>query len=497
MTGTGTGNKEAGYGLLILSISLAMFMTSLDGTIVNIALPTISESFGVATSAVSWVATAYLLVLAGCALVFGKVSDVIGFKKVFLSGFIIFTIGSFMCGFLPDFFGSLDWLIVSRMFQAVGGAMIASIAPAMITAYIPMEQKGKAMAIIMMLAGLGTAIGPTIGGFLTQYFSWHAIFFINIPVGILAVLLGAKVIPAGRGTGTFAGFDRAGAVLVFAGLASLLFVVSEGETMGWTSLPILALAVLAVVTLGWFVRHELQTADPILDLTLFRNRNFLLTNLVLALVFFSFSGINYLLPFYLKYVRDFDTSSAGLIMTALSFAMMGAGLLSGLLFNRTGPRPLCIGAAVALCAGYFLMTRLHTDTHTGYIVLALALIGFGLGLLLTPVSTMIMNSVARKDQGMVSSLTSIERFVPLTLGIAAFNLIFITGVIRIANSHEVTRASAASLQVQVITAGFDLAFLASFVIGLVILIMTFVIREEIHPDNLNRAEGDEPPMGMV
>ena len=497
MTITGTGEKQAGYGLLIFSISLAMFMTALDGTIVNIALPTISESFGVATSAVSWVATSYLLVMAGCALVFGKISDVIGFKKVFLTGFVIFTIGSFACGFLPDFFDSLTWLIVSRIFQAVGGAMIASIAPAMITAFIPMDQKGKAMAIVMMLAALGTAIGPTIGGFLTQYFSWHAIFFINIPIGILAVILGAKVIPSGRTDANLAGFDRAGAVLVFVGLASLLFVVSEGETMGWTSPAILLITALAVVTLGWFVRHELATADPILNLNLFRNRNFLFTNLLLALVFFSFAGINYLLPFYLKYVRNYDTSSAGLIMTSLSFAMMGAGLLSGILYNRTGPRPLCIGAGAILTLGYFLMTKLQVDTHAGYIVLCLALIGFGLGLIITPVSSMIMNSVSRKEQGMVSSLTSIERFVPLTLGIAVFNLIFISGVIRIANSHEVTRNSASTLQLQVISAGFDLAFFASFVLGIAILIIAFFAREEIHPDNKDGQGGSEPGMGMV
>ena len=493
----GTGSKQAGYGLLIFSISLAMFMTALDGTIVNIALPTISESFHVSSSAVSWVATSYLLVMAGCALVFGKISDVIGFKKVFLSGFIIFTTGSFMCGFLPDFFGSLTWLILSRIFQAVGGAMIASIAPAMITAYIPMEQKGKAMAIVMMLAALGTAIGPTIGGFLTQYLSWHAIFFINIPVGIIAVLLGTRVIPADIRKGSLDGFDRQGAVLVFVGLASLLFVVSEGETLGWTSPAILVIGALAVVTIAWFIRHELATEDPILDLALFRNRNFLLTNLLLALVFFSFAGINYLLPFYLKYVRSYDTSSAGLIMTSLSIAMMGAGLVSGMLYNRTGPRPLCIGAGIVLTIGYFLMTKLHVDTGVAYIVIALAVIGFGLGLITTPVSSMIMNSVSRKQQGMVSSLTSIERFVPLTLGIAVFNLIFMSGVIRIASSHEVTKASPSTLQIQVISAGFDLAFFASFILGLVILAIAFFVHAEIHPDYQDNAAGDEPPMGMI
>ena len=363
MGNTVNRNTESGLNLLILSISLAMFMAGLDGTIVNIALPTISEAFQVSSSTVSWVATAYLLVMAGCVLVFGKISDMIGFKKVFLSGFAIFTLGSFACGLLPEILGGLYSLVGSRILQAVGGAMISAIAPAMITAYIPMEQKGKAMGIVMTMAALGTALGPTIGGVLTQYLSWHWIFFINVPVGIFAVLLGVKVIPEAVGRERLEGFDRAGAGLVFVGLASLLFVVSEGAPLGWTSPVIVAPAIVAIVSLSWFVWHELRVADPLLDLGLFRNRNFLVTNLLLSLVFFSFAGINYLLPFYLKYVRSYDTSSAGLIMTSLSFAMMGAGILSGMLYNRAGPRLLCIAAGAFLTAGYFLMTRLHTDTR--------------------------------------------------------------------------------------------------------------------------------------
>ena len=494
---TGTRRAEAGFGLIILSISLAMFMSALDGTIVNIALPTISESFHLSSSTVSWVATAYLLVMAGCVLVFGKISDMIGFKRVFLWGFVIFTVGSLTCGILPELFLGFPSLIGSRILQAVGGAMITAIAPAMITAYIPMEQKGKAMGIVMTFAALGTALGPTIGGVLTQFLSWHWIFLINVPVGIFAVALGAKVIPATTGSTKLTGFDRAGAGLVFVGLASLLFVVSEGAALGWTSPSILGLAVLAVVTLVWFVWHELHVADPLLDLTLFRNKNFLFTNLLLSLVFFSFAGINYLLPFYLKYVRGYDTSSAGLIMTSLSFAMMGAGILAGMLFNRLGPRLLCILAGIPLTLGYFLMTRLHVDTPEGFIVLALVLIGFGLGLMITPVSNMIMNSVARTKQGMISSFTSLERFAPLTLGIATFNLIFIQGVISVAASHDVASTAPAVIKIQVLSAGFDLAFLLSFVLGLVILVLAFIAREEIHPDNLGKQDNEGPGSGMI
>ena len=434
-------SKAGGYGLLIFSISLAIFMSSLDGTIVNIALPSISESFKVSATAVSWVATSYLLVMVGCVLVFGKIADVIGFKRIFLAGFTLFTLGSLFCGTLPEMFGGLYTLILSRMFQAVGGAMIAAIAPAMITAYIPTDQRGKAMGTIMIFAAMGTALGPTIGGVLTQFLSWHWIFFINVPVGILAVLLGAKVIPAAVPSGTSAAFDRAGAILAFTGLASLVFVVSEGDTLGWTSPVILLLALVAAGSLAWFVKNELTAADPLLDITLFRSRNFFLLNLLLFLVFFSFSGINYLLPFYLKYVGKYDTSTAGLILTSLSFAMMAAGYLAGQLFNQLGPRLLCIIAGIPLIIGYFMMTRLHTDTTTLYVVASLLLIGFGLGLMVTPVTTMIMMSVPKSRSGMISSLTGLLRTGPLSVGIATYSLIFTQGVLAIAKNRDVTTSS--------------------------------------------------------
>jgi EmrB/QacA subfamily drug resistance transporter len=485
------------YTLLILSISLAIFMSSLDGTIVNIALPTISASFGVSSSTVAWVSTAYLLVMAGCVLVFGKISDVIGFKKVFLSGFVIFTLGSFSCGLFPDLLNSFNVLVLSRIFQAIGGAMIASIAPAMITAYIPMEMKGKAMGIIMTVAALGTALGPVIGGFLTQYLSWHAIFFINVPIGIIAVLLGSKVIPRSHAPGSLEGFDKQGAALIFVGLATLLFAVSEGQTLGWTSPVILVMIAIAVVTLGWFIRHELGSADPLLELRLFRDRNFLLPNIIMCLLFFSFAGVNYLLPFYLEYVRGYSTSDAGMILTSLSVAMMAGGIIAGALFNRLGARKLSIAAGIFLVAGYFQMMRLSPETGSAHIIFALSLIGLGLGLMMTPVSNVIMQSVSRKYGGMVSSLTSLERFAPLTLGIAFFNMVFIQGVITIAKHEEVTKQAPKAIQMGVLSAGFDFAFMMSFLLGIVILILAIATVPKTHPDYLDAKDGSEPGLGMI
>jgi EmrB/QacA subfamily drug resistance transporter len=478
-------DSGSGYSLILLSISLATFMAALDGTIVNIALPAISESFSLSSGMVSWVSTIYLLVMAGCVLIFGKISDVIGFKKVFLTGFLIFVLGSFMCGTLPDLTGSYLTLIGSRAFQAIGGAMMSAIAPAMVAAFIPMEKKAKAVGFIMTVAALGTAIGPTIGGVLTQYLSWHWIFFINIPVGIIALLLGSRVIPVLKRNGNGQAFDRSGAFFIFSGLALLLFGVSEGDQLGWTSPVIIGSLVAALVLLGLFIRRELSAEDPLLELELFKNRNYLIINCIMALVFFSFSGINYLLPFYLKYVSGYDTSSAGLILTSLSFAMMVSGLLAGVLYNRVGGRRLSIAAAIILMAGYFMILHLKTNTTVSFVVCCLILIGFGLGFMITPISNLIMTSVSKQYQGMVSSLTSLERFAPLTLGIAFYNIIFIQGMSFIAKEHGVTMNAPVDIQLKVLTAGFDMTFTVTFVLGILILILTLCARAEVHPDYLN------------
>ena len=223
------------YSLLIVSIALANFMAAFDSTIVTIALPVIAKIFFLPAAMAGWVITVYVLVMAVFVLVFGKVSDAIGYKKVFLYGFALFTAASFACGFLPELVSSFPIFLASRAVQAVGAVMFVSVGPAMITAYVPMELKGKAMGTTFAFAALGMTIAPVAGGVLTQYLSWNWIFYINIPIGIAAVLLGSKVIPAGESRKRAPVFDRAGAVLIGIGLASLLYAMSEGPSAGWTA----------------------------------------------------------------------------------------------------------------------------------------------------------------------------------------------------------------------------------------------------------------------
>ena len=467
--------------LLLLSASLATFMSALDGTIVNIALPTISEVFHLSTSSVAWVSTIYLLVMAGCLLIIGKAADVIGFKKIFLTGFALFTLGSFTCGYLPELTGSFETLLASRVLQALGGAMMTVIAPAMLSYYLPDEQRAKGLSLVVLFSAIGMALGPTLGGYLTEYISWHWIFYINVPIGIFAVILGYLVIPKpAAAAASFKGFDTFGAALAFIGLAALLFAFSEGLALGWTSAPIILSLILAAAGLGGFIFHELRHPDPLLDLRLFKNRSFLTLNILFALLFFTFAGANYLLPFYLEHVHNYSSSFAGLIITALSVGMMIAGIVSGQIYLKLigKIRYLVMAGAALICIGFLLLTHLTPVTGLGIIVSALALIGLGLGLTTTPLTTLIMGTVPPSRQGMASSLIGLERFAPMTIGVAVYNIIFLYGILTVAAKAGITEQPPSSIATHFLSAGFNLAFIVSAALSFILFILCFFIREE-------------------
>ncbi|WP_300041052.1 MFS transporter [Methanospirillum sp.] len=476
-----TGKRNR-FTILMVTIALANFMAALDSSIVTVALPTISKIFNILPGTASLVITVYILVMAGCVLIFGKISDVIGFKRMFLSGFLIFTLGSVVCGFLPALLNSFSAFVVSRIFQAIGATMITAIGPGMVAAYIPIEMRGKAMGTIFTMAALGMAIGPTIGGILTQYLSWSWIFFINIPIGLLAILCGKMVIPETASKPWKLGFDRLGSVLIFVGLSSLLFVFSKGQAFGWTNPIILGSVVLALLTLGGFVWYELTVPDPLLEIRLFTRKNFLLTTVLVVLVNFIMAGIMYLVPFYLQYVKEHTPSIVGIIYTSLSIGLMIGGILGGVLYHKVGGRTINIVSWVPIFFGYLLLSSVQTAMSDWFVVLSLLLIGFGSGSIITSGSNMIINSVSKQYQGMVSSLINLLRFFPITMGVAFFNIIFMQGIPSTGIRNGGTIDSIAGITIPDLTLGFDHAFLCTFMISIIIVLFAFFARQEVHPD---------------
>ena len=285
--------------LLLFAISIASFMSALDSSIVNIALPTISTSFDVSTGLVSWVSTMYLLVLTSTLMIFGKLADRIGFRRIFLTGFLVFAAGSLFCALSPSFLT----LIGSRALQAVGGAMLGAISMAMVTVFMPPGSRAKAIGFVVTMSSLGVAAGPFLGGILTEMLSWHWIFLINVPVGILACVLGAAVIPALPAREKTASFDGRGAVFLFIMMAALIYALNLGAALGFTSPSILVAWAIFVAGLVLFIRRERSAPDPLLDLQLYRRRDFLFANVGALLMMFAYCGSNFLLPFFLEYVQ--------------------------------------------------------------------------------------------------------------------------------------------------------------------------------------------------
>ena len=466
--------------LIILSSALAAFMSSLDGTIVNIALPTISDVFDLPSSSVAWVSTIYLLVMAGSLLVVGKLTDIIGYRKIFLTGFVLFTLGSFACGFLPEMTGMFSLLLLSRVFQALGGVMMTVIAPAMLSRYMPGAARAKGMSVVVLFASLGMALGPTLGGLLTEYLSWNWIFYINVPVGIAALILGIFVLPRDeKAKFTLKGFDGAGAVLIFVGLAALLYAFSEGYKLGWTSPLVLFCIVLAVLCIAAFIVCEKKVKSPILDLNLFKNPSFLLLNVVLCVMYFTLAGAQYLLPFYLQLIQSLSTFESGLVLTVMSLGIMTAGVLSGQIYAKmVGKiRVLILSGVAILALGYFFLSKISPVSGLGIIVLGLALIGFGVGLTTTTATTLLMGSVKPEKNGMVSSITGLERFAPMTIGIAFFNLLLIAGVKAIAKHTDITTRPLQDVAAGILTSGFDLCFFVSMSLAVVAFVICLFVKE--------------------
>lgn len=480
--GSHTIQSKGASALIVIAATLATFMSALDGTIVNIALPTISSDFGLTTSTVSWVSTIYLLVSAGSLFLMGKLINVAGYKKIFLLGFLLFTIGSFACGFLPIILGSFPLLLVSRVFQALGGSIMIVIAPAIISNYISEEKQAKGLSIVMMLASLATALGPTIGGLVTEYLNWSWIFFINVPVGIFALILGFIVFPkeSNKKKTTMKGFDGVGAGLIFVGLAALLFLFSEGASLGWTSLPVILSMVLTVVGIGGFIIREHKARDPVLDLRFFKNPAFVLIVVINALLFGIFAGANYLLPFYLQLIQGLSTFNSGVILTALSIGLMIAGFIAGQVYMKLigKLKYLLMCGSLLVAGGFFLLSRLHPWSGLGIVITGLVLCGLGLGFTTVPITTMILKTAPPEKAGMASSISGLMRFAPMTIGIAVFNVILIAGVKYLAGVNGIVSKPPADIAANILTTGFDLCFFIGLILAVIVFFLCIFVSEK-------------------
>lgn len=405
---------------VLVAIGVGTFMSALDGSVVNTVLPVIRADFGASVSTIGWVVSIYLLVVSAMLLTFGRLGDIYGHKRVYLAGFVLFVASSVAAGLAP----TPGALIAARAVQALGGAMLQSNSPAILTTTFPGKQRGQALGLQGTMTYMGVMVGPPLGGWLATQFSWRAIFYINVPVGLLAVWLAWLVVPSRTSLSARERFDPLGALSFMLGLTALLLALNRGRTWGWGSPGILGLLAATLVGLGFFVLFESRVRDPLLDLSLFRRRMFSASALSAIFNYMCVYSIIFLVPFYLIEGRGLSPDRAGLLIATQPLMMAIVAPVSGSLSDRFGSRWLASFGMAFLGVGLWLLSRLGPASPPGQIALALAIAGVGNGSFAPANNSALMGAAPRERQGVAASVLASGRNVGMMLGVALAEALF-------------------------------------------------------------------------
>lgn len=459
--------------LILAAVVLGSFMGATDSSIVIISLTTLSRYFDAGTSQVSWVLMAYLLVMTGFLIPFGRLGDMTGRKRIFVSGFAVFTASSFLCGTAVD----LPALVLFRVLQGIGGAMITATGPALLSVSLPEKVRGRALGCLSASNALGLAAGFGLGAVIIHLLSWRWIFFINVPVGLCALVLAYLFIPCDAGEpGVREAFDLPGALLVLAAVGLFVSALSFGEEAGWTSLPILVALVLSSIFSVVFVARELRTPEPLLQFRLLKKPGVSLGIGAAMLNRLVLSGITFLIPMYLELVKGYSTGFTGLLLLAPSLLIIVAGPVSGTLSDRIGSRWLCTLADVLLFVSVSLFLVFDETIPLTFILLALVLRSISMGLFPPPNLRFILTSTPAEQRGSASAFWYFSRYLSSTIGIAVFETVFDHGI-RAGGSAGMTGAVHLLHTAAELETAFDHAFLigSAFVVGMIL--MTAMMRE--------------------
>ncbi len=460
-----TGEEKAAPNKWVVFITLAIgiFMATLDSSIVNISLPTIAHFFGVPLSgAIEWVVIAYLVVIAAVLLTIGRLADMVGRKPLWLIGLAIFTTGSAICGASL----SLGMLIAARALQGLGGALIMAVSPAMLTSAFPASERGRALGMNAVVVALGVSVGPTLGGIITENFTWRWIFYVNVPLGIIGIVASWRILveQVKRGRGRF---DPAGAILLAVGLATLTLGLSFGQEWGWLSPLLISTLAISIVALVALVLVEQRAADPVIDFSLLRNRVFLSANASLVLSFLALFAVSFMLPFYLEELRGFSTLQAGLLLTPLPLTIAVIAPFSGALADRIGTRWLAACGLLIACIGLLFVSQLNAQSSVFDIIWRLVFTGVGQAIFQSPNNSALMGAAPRGQQGIASGFLATGRVVGQSISVALAGAIFtslggaLAGNLLIAQQFHSTMQPG---QIAALQSTFAHAFLVAFIV---------------------------------
>lgn len=408
--------------LIVISAAFAVFMANLDATIVNISLPTIERVFNVDSGKIAWVLLIYLLVNTSLLLLFGKLGDKIGIKRVFMSGYIVFITGSFFCGMSHGIYT----LISSRAFQGIGAAMLASVSMAIISKFLPKERTGAAFGVLAVAAALGVTFGAPLGGFITSFWGWNWIFLINIPVGIVAFIIAGKSLPRDVVDEKYkkTSFDVVGALLSFVTLTTLIYGINMVQELGWTSSALVVFFAVSIISGIIFIIWESFYHDPLLHFKVFANRTFTFSSIAAFVGFIFIAGTGFLFPFYLELGMGLKAYQAGLLLTLFSSIIMFTGFFFGRLSDKVAPRTLCVWGMFFSGLGTLIFSFLLNSPKFFPIVFLLIWLAFSNAMFLSPNNKLAMNSVPVDIQGISASVFRMMMNMGLILGICLTETIF-------------------------------------------------------------------------
>lgn len=403
--------KNRWYILAIVVMS--PFMSCLDASIINIALPVMAKGFNVTMSSISYIVTSYLIGISATILIFGRISDIKGKSTVFKKGLLVFTIGSLFCGISP----SLRILIFARIIQAIGAAMIMSTNQGIISQVFPGNERGRALGISGTFVALGTMLGPPLGGLIISVLTWHYIFLINIPFGILTYIFAVKILPKDE-IKTNESIDIKGSIL-FAIFIILLFgSMIFGQKIGYKNKYILISFITSIIAFVVFYKTEISIKTPMLDLSIFENKVFSVNIFCAFISFATISFVNIIHPFYLQDVLKLSPANSGFIMMVYPITLSVIAPFSGYLSDKIGSKVLTLTGLIIACIGLFVMSYLKLNVTLTSIVVSISIVALGNGLFQSPNNSLVMSSVPKNKLGIAGSVNALVRNLGFVFGVA-------------------------------------------------------------------------------